>query len=50
MPSKNAKRVTDGTQHVTYTARFSLHEVHGSQCTKEYYTSTPEGHWLTCAW
>ena len=23
---------------VTYTARFSLHQVHGSQCTKEYYT------------
>ena len=21
-----------------YTARFSLHQVHGSQCTKEYYT------------
>ena len=22
----------------SYTARFSLHQVHGSQCTKEYYT------------
>ena len=26
------------TQWHDYTARFSLHQVHGSQCTKEYYT------------
>ena len=25
-------------QRFLYTARFSLHQVHGSQCTKEYYT------------
>ena len=26
------------SQEISYTARFSLHQVHGSQCTKEYYT------------